>query len=532
MRKKTSKAKATSKATAVTRHSTREPKRVRLPKNQKELTKLKLIPLSGDEKLAARLMKSGITSFRQLAMMSRETLLKRVGGKLTKSEEQILYATQRNARRRAVYVADKVTVGALAASQNAMWPIHAGDKKPGPKEIPCHCGCCDSIFSLKAYLFDLLDLLQQYWDLDFELVERLLQRSFSELHLFDPESFGLVKGDLNCEALNAEVPQVRIAVEVLETYLDTVGIPLPTNDAAYRKLFEDHLLRLITPQEVLIPILARAPAAAKLTVVAVENQLNDLKTDRPGDDEMTKRRRAILKQRLQPFTDALDAWKVPLNTLVLNLAGIEEAVGLLSDYTQNFTGFESNTLLGTLPENATDDQKRMREVTQKFEQGREATMRQWLADYRDALSRATKTNVEILEASLFISLSSGSCRTTTRLQELVTSVQQIVENIRSGEIARVNRPNLGSGGIMNRLQAAVTLPLAESVWGRLRDYETWLGYMYGWVYPESVLSPLVSSLDNESVEGLLKVLQTGALTAESVRELYLKAVTSLKGSEL
>ena len=75
----------------------------------------------------------------------------------------------------------------------------------------------------------------------------------------------------------------------------------------------------------------------------------------------------------------------------------------------------------------------------------------------------------------------------------MTSVQQIVENIRSGEIVALSRSDIGAGRT-DTLRAAVTLPLAESAWQRLRDYETWLGYMYGWVYPENVVNPLVLEL--------------------------------------
>lgn len=499
MKKSTSKPKASTKASVSTGTSTGKPQPMPLPQSPKELAKLKLVRLSGDESLAARLVKAGLISFRRLAVIPRETLLNRLGDRLTKSEQRTLYTTQRNAQRMAVYVADQATDKALALSPNAMWLFNIGGKKPGRNEFPCHCGCCDSIFSLKAYLFDLLDLLQHYWDIDVGVVETLLQRSFSALHLFDPRTLVLSKSELTCEALNAPLPQARIAVEVLEAYLGRSGTALPTNDATHKEKFLDRLLRLITPQEVQIQIFAHSPAAASLTVADVEAQMNLLTTDLPGDDERTRSRRAMLRHRLQPFAQALAAWKAKLNTLVLNLAGIDEAVSLLSDYSQNFTGFAPNTLLTTLPEDASDDQKRILEVTQKFEQGRDATMRQWLVDYRDTLHRATGKKLETLEASLFISLSSGACRTTTRMQELVTSVQQIVENIRSGEMATVDRPDLPSG-VMSSLRATGTLPLAETAWERLRDYETWLGYMYGWVYPENVLNPILVATETPPSE--------------------------------
>lgn len=508
----------------VERKSTRNPKALNLPADRKEQEEFKIMRLTDDKNLTSKLVTSSITSFRQLAAMPGEALLQRFDGKLSNAEEKSIYVAQRKAQSTAVYAADRATEAKLEQSPNATWPARPGDNLPD--HILCHCGCCDSIFSLKAYLFDLLDLLQHYWDIDVGVVETLLQRSFSELHVSDPGTRVVVHRDLNCDELNAPLPQSRIAAEVLETYLVTLGIALPSNDANWQEKFVDRLLRLIAPQEIQIPILAGS-SAARLTITNVEAQFNLLTTNQSGDDERIRSRRLTVKQRLQPFVDALAAWKAELATLELNLAGIDKAVSLLSDYTQNFTGFNPNTLLSVLPADASDDQKRVVEITQKFEQAREATMRQWLVDYRDALREATKKSVEILEASLFISLNSGSCRTTTRLQELVTSVQQIVENIRSGEIVTADRLGL-SGEIRTKLLKAVKLPMAESSWQRLRDYETWLGYMYGWVYPENVLSPLVDEIDNESFKSVLDRLQAEPLTAESVRAIYVEAVTSLK----
>ena len=156
---------------------------VTLPKNPKKLATLKLSRLSGDEKLAARFVKAGITSIAQIAALSPEILRKRVGGKLTGAEELALHVTLRNARRMSTYTADKAMMAALDQSPNGRW-LAAGFTGKHPLSPFCHCGCCDSIFSLKAYLFDLLDLVGKCWELDMEDIEAVLQRSFRDLYVF------------------------------------------------------------------------------------------------------------------------------------------------------------------------------------------------------------------------------------------------------------------------------------------------------------------------------------------------------------
>src|SRR4051794_32643617 len=165
-------------AATTTPKRTAKAKSVALPGDPKELARLKLACLYGDEKLAAQLVKSGLGSVRQIAAMSAQTLLKRLDGKITRADERALQTMQTRARRMMTYVADQAIVTTLIDSPNGMWmPGRPGNKQP---HLTCHCGCCGSIFSLKAYLFDLLDLLAHYWKVDLSTVETLLLRSFSE----------------------------------------------------------------------------------------------------------------------------------------------------------------------------------------------------------------------------------------------------------------------------------------------------------------------------------------------------------------
>ena len=458
-------------------HKPRQPSRT--------LTQVKFSSLAGDEKLKSRLNGAGLHSVPQIALLESGAIEARLG-ELTAKEASTLALLRTQARRLQTRVADQAVVQMLAQSAGGNWLggklLTPRDPKRPELKLPCHCGCCDSIFSLKAYLFDLLDLLLHYWRIDLRTVERLLLRSFDKVTAYDARKFRSLMVDLDCTALNAPLPQARIACEVMESNLQALGKSVA---AAWPKLFVDGLLRLLLPQPVAAAMIAGdaqlARRATLFTIAKVEGA-----PDLPVD-----------------FATAISQWKAELNSLVPNLAGIDRAAALLADNAAGMIGYEPDA---------------------KFGERRDATVRQWLVDYRDALCAASGIRKETLEASLFISLDSGACRTTTRLQELVTSVQQIVESIRSGEILRLSRPDLPAG-VTTLLRAAETLPPAESAWERLRDFETWLGYMYGWVYPENVLSPLSeNALESASFQDISRLMQAEPLTADTARKLYLDAV--------
>lgn len=488
---------ATKSKTGAGREAIIASKPIRLPKGATALATLKFSRLGGDDKLATRLAKAGFHSLHQIALLDAKTIKGKLT-QLTPAEEKTLASLQRNARRLLTHAADNAVVQMQARSPGGNW-------HPGPYSVSitlppgitpavtldpedCHCGCCDSIFSLKAYLFDLLDMLVQYWHIDLKTVEKLLLRSFELITAYSKKGGikkgGMFKLGLTCEALNVPLPQARIACEVMEQYLKQLGKTAP---AAWKKTFVDELLRLILPQQVAAAMIASQPDLGKRTA------------------DFTIAKVEAAPNLPEGFVTAISMWKTKLITLVPDLAGIDKANALLADNSQGMIGQEPD---------------------EKFAERREATVRQWLAGYRDALcsasgkERDTKER-DTLEASLFISLDSGACRTTTRLQELVISVQQIVESIRSGEIQRLNRPGLPSS-LVTLLHGAVTQPLAERAWERLRDYETWLGYMYGWVYPENVLNPRMAAVvvDSHFIDAVNQ-LQDELITDEAIRTAYL-----------
>lgn len=481
MKSKKKSSKAAAETGAARRKATVVSKPTSPPKGAAALATLKLSRLGGNPKLATRLVSAGIKSLPQMAVLDLRAIKGKLPGTLTPAEKKNLALLQKNARRLMTLSADRALMQMQAVSAGGMWltgktkgAVVFPGTMPAADKPPCHCGCCDSIFSLKAYLFDLLDVLAHYWLIDLKSVQTLLLRDLS------------AAGD--CEALNAPLPQIRIACEVMEKYLEALGKSVTA--ATWPEQFVDGLLRLLLPPQLAVAmsrtdrLLATRKHLFTIAKVSAEPRLPE------------------------GFATAVHRWGAVLTGgLTFDLAGIEQAMTLLANNDRDMIGFEP------------DD---------TFVERREATVRQWLIEYRNALRAASGFGTDTLEASLFISLDSGSCRTTNRLQELVTSVQQIVESIRSGEIPLLRRPDLPTS-VATLLHEAETLPLAESAWTRLRDYETWLGYMYGWVYPENVLSTLVPDLGGESFDRVLKQLQANPLTADSARSIYLEAVTSLKG---
>lgn len=456
---------------------------------------MKLSEITSNTQLVAALATAGMHSIPQISLLDSVATAARLPGRLTQAQESALAQLRTRARRLLTRAADQAVLQMQAQSAGGNWlgnqvKLPTVPSRPDGLKLPCHCGCCDSIFSLKAYLFDLLDLLAHTWRIDLHTVERLLLRSFDKVTAYDPDSFIGRRVDLDCDALNTPMPQAAIACEVLEVHLQSLGRQV---GAAWPKLFVDGLLRLVLPREIVAAVVEANPPSPGSTQRLTVAQVRSL----PGLPAA--------------FDAALTLWATELGTLIPDLAGIVRAYGLLEDNRAGMLGHEPGA---------------------GFAQDRESTLRHWLTGYRDALRAASGATVDVLEASTFLSLDAGACRTTTRLQELVTSVQQIVESVRSGEIARVRRPDLPAA-LLAILQQAAVLPLAESAWTRLRDFETWLGFMYGWVYPENVLSPLMANTaESRAFKDVPQALVAEPLTDSLTRKIYLGAVTRGPGSVL
>lgn len=441
-------------------------KKQTLPKNSRELSKFKLMRLGADEKLAGKLVQKGIQSLRQFASIPASALRLQLDGRLSATEERLLIDLQSRARMVTVKAGDQAVMQAMSTGPSTLWTPGSSSGKNPKTDDYCDCGCCDNVFSLKAYAFSLLDLLTHFWNITPDDVEALLSRSLDSFTAYNASKGGAFEMTLDCDAINEPLPQVLIAVEALEVHLFRLGKPLPVTANTWKTIFVDGLMRLISPPTVLVGF----DRNKKLTIADVEAASIDF----------------------IDFPDVLAEWKTKLNLLILNLAGINEAVALLSSYGEAWTGRVVGSFVESSDANASPE---VVEATQRFEKNRDDTLRRWLIAYRTALLNVLTTQsaigtyqskVQTLEASLFISLDEGECRTTTRLKQLVVSLQQIVENIRSGEIAFIKRKDL-SDGLVARLKAAKDVVLSESAWQQFRDYETWLGYMYGVIFPENVM---------------------------------------------
>ena len=80
-----------------------------------------------------------------------------------------------------------------------------------------------------------------------------------------------------------------------------------------------------------------------------------------------------------------------------------------------------------------------RDPDEMFQERLDGAIRQWLVDYREALIRACKEDRADLARKLCISLSGSGCQTTTRMTQLIVSLQTLILNIRTGEFTRFLR---------------------------------------------------------------------------------------------
>lgn len=90
----------------------------------------------------------------------------------------------------------------------------------------CRCRECESATSPTAYLADLLHYANTRVVEDVTSIELTLQRLQELLH----QPFGALPA--SCDAVETEIRQVRICIEVLRGYLDTEGLPAPGSETA------------------------------------------------------------------------------------------------------------------------------------------------------------------------------------------------------------------------------------------------------------------------------------------------------------
>jgi hypothetical protein len=162
--------------------------------------------LSSDARINAQLAKHGYTSPRAIAASSRADFVKRVGEAVGEARA---YALHGSSDAQAKFL-DSVAAGmevTLAEGRNG-WTAGLDLEVIDP--VPCRCRDCEAAVSPLAYLADLLDYARQRLRENGPVTVEALANRFHQ-------PFGRLPAA--CAALDEQVCQVRICIEVLRGYL-------------------------------------------------------------------------------------------------------------------------------------------------------------------------------------------------------------------------------------------------------------------------------------------------------------------------
>lgn len=416
----------------------------------------KLHAVSGSLELAGKLGK--LEGFRTLAELGAvpKARLKKELGELDKEECDALdrlLASSGLVRREVV---DLAAANQRRKSRDALW--HPGSEQPGIPELDkewSSCKDCDpwqNVFSPRAYLFDLLDLIYFTWGLTTADLEGLLLQDID---------------DLGEERANASVPQVEIAVEVLEKFLDCRNVDVPIHDQN----------------------LANRSTAEWTTLLGLgKRTLQDILKN--AENHPTYRR--------------LASWRLAhwILETPMDLGTVRKIRDLLR------SGADSGHMDASIAE-----------VSPSYEQGGSAfaaslaaTYAKVLTLYRDALIKHSgERHLERLPDKLFIDLQAQPCGETNRLTQLIMSLQSFILAVRSGDIERFSRDDLPSA-FVHDLKDKPAIPVEDSDWRWLQDFQTWASAMYTLLYPENVLTPpLHDEGHSEAFEEAQKGLASGTV---------------------
>ncbi|QBR84155.1 hypothetical protein E3983_07155 [Legionella israelensis] len=158
-----------------------------------------------------------------------------------------------------------------------------------------------------------------------------------------------------------------------------------------------------------------------------------------------------------------------------------------------------------------------RDTTGQFAKRLMTVYNETVISYRDTLIKKTDTDVLTLQNKLFIDLQTGPCHQTNRITQLILSLQSFILSIRTGEIANISRSDLAANTV--QFDELTALPVEETRWKWLKDYQSWASALYAVLYTENVLLPKMNG-GSERFQEAVKKLQ-GPVTPKQVRQIYL-----------
>jgi len=255
-----------------------------------------------DLALGARLADAGITSFTKLASMP-ALRIERALGTLTGEDRTKLQWLLKTARFVHRQTQDFAVTFQRRKSWDGGWFSGRSTKDIRKSSDQCSdCSCCNNAFSPRAYLFDLLQLIDCYWsnpsvpphnspglDLSVETLEKLFLQPIL---------------DLSCDAAMRPIPQVCLSAQVLEKLL---GSSIPPTDQQWANNFRTEFTSMFGLDR--IPMAVNHALAARLknlvetaspSATTCEEIYALLKTDPHGLPD------APARQELEYFAKRLD----------------------------------------------------------------------------------------------------------------------------------------------------------------------------------------------------------------------------------
>lgn len=318
-------------------------------------------------------------------------------------------------------------------------------------------GCLSAISPL-AYLADLLDYATRH------ILKQGTPISLEEIEAYFHQPFGRIP--LNCEALQEEVPQIRICVEVLRQHFkegDDYGLPNSTEKQYREDTYATLLLKLGTSVSVIKNIAdADADTRAKVadTLAIDEAHLNKLW---PGQDKVSE-------DWLSRIFGVARTTEVQFdNTIPEFLAWREERLAKTAD-----------SLFGSNADNAGEQEQWLTEKKQataiQLRQIGQATEELMLPILRKAYLPSSESARQAGN-QLLINCEYDACFRTTRVSQAITTVQQLIASVRTGLLLDTH-PELTfeADGFMEE-------------WKWLGSYQSWRSAMMVFLFPENVLNP-------------------------------------------
>ena len=309
------------------------------------------------------------------------------------------------------------------------------------------CTECENAFSPLGYLFDLLDFINDQWEVTVDDLERILLQKIK---------------DLDCEQAQFPTAQIRIAIQILEKF---IGGQILRNDS-------DWLAKYRTTGDGLVQLLSQEleldPPLMDIAGLAADQRF----TGNQGAQALIA---AI--SSTSPALAELDAAEQALKSIVV--ANIDAAFPLPQEPGTNAT---DDQMITYLLERSRQEQSRDIE-RQEFENRLGQILESTWVDYRRLLIDKTQKSARELENLLFIHLTADPCHRTTPITQLILSLQAFVLAVRTGEIVQLKQTPRLAAIIGSHDFAAFD----EEIWSWLETYAKWSSAMYAFLYPENLM---------------------------------------------